>query len=219
MHLSSLAARLRHVLWIGGAPCSGKSTIVARLAQRHLLTPYSCDDAFGRHAAQATAEEHPEFYRVSRSSWDEIWMRPPEVLLADEVAIYRQEFPMVLDDLLALPADRPVIAEGAALMPHLVAPLLSDPRQGVWIVPTEPFLRQHYPGRGEWVQAILAQCSRPDEALDRWLGRDAAFAAGVSEEATRIGLPVLRVDGSRTIEQNAAWVEGQFAFALERGRV
>ena len=217
MSTDLLAPRLTHVLWIGGAPCAGKSSIVERLARDHSLVTYHCDDAFSRHAARATEHDHPEFYRVSRLSWDEIWMRPPEALLADEVAIYGSEFPMILDDLLALPDTRPIVAEGAALMPHLVAPLLSDPRQGVWIVPTEPFLREQYPRRGAWVQEILDRCSRPQEALANWLGRDAAFAAGVSEEAMRMGLRVIHVDGSRTVEDHAAQLETQFSPLWERG--
>jgi hypothetical protein len=100
-------------------------------------------------------------------------------------------------------------------MPHLVAPLLSDPRQGIWIVPDESFLWSRYPGRGAWVGEILARCANPERALERWLGRDAAYAAGVREEALRMGLAVIDVDGSRTLQENAARVAAQFAYAWE----
>src|SRR4051812_44033795 len=37
-------------LWIGGSPCSGKSTVAAVIAAARGLPLYSCDDAFERHA-------------------------------------------------------------------------------------------------------------------------------------------------------------------------
>jgi hypothetical protein len=53
----------------------------------------------------------------------------------------------VLDDLLALPPDPPVLAEGFNLPPRLVAPLLCRPRQAVWLLPsTISSLPHHAPG-------------------------------------------------------------------------
>jgi shikimate kinase len=46
----SLASRLRHVYWIGGASGAGKSTIARRLAIGHGLGLYSTDEAIGRHS-------------------------------------------------------------------------------------------------------------------------------------------------------------------------
>jgi adenylylsulfate kinase-like enzyme len=40
---------LRHVLWIGGAPGSGKTTIATRLARRHGLRLYSADTKTWEH--------------------------------------------------------------------------------------------------------------------------------------------------------------------------
>jgi hypothetical protein len=47
---ASLASRLRHVYWIGGASGAGKSTIARRLAGKHGLRLYSTDEAMGDHA-------------------------------------------------------------------------------------------------------------------------------------------------------------------------
>ena len=46
-----MPANLDHVTWIGGSPCSGKSTIAALLADRHGLRRYDCDAAFERTCA------------------------------------------------------------------------------------------------------------------------------------------------------------------------
>jgi hypothetical protein len=202
--------QLAHVYWIGGSPCSGKSSIVAWLAERHAFTAYNCDDAFGQHGERATPRAQPALHRVTRMTWDAIWMRPVETLLADVIAVLSEEFPMVLDDLLALPSTEPVIAEGAALMPSLVHGLLLDPRRAIWVIPSEAFQRAAYPRRGAWVQEVLRQCTAPERAFQNWMDRDVAFARQIAAEATSRDLAVLTVDGQRTVEQNAAIVEAQF---------
>jgi hypothetical protein len=211
-------ARLAHVYWIGGSPCSGKSSIVEHLSAWHSVRSYRADDAFPAHAAQATADAQPQLYRVARMSWDEIWGRPVEVLLQDEIAVYHEEWPMVVEDLLALPDDLPVVAEGAALLPARVQDLLPDPRHAIWIVPTEAFQRGRYARRGAWVDEILAQCTAPEQAFEHWMARDAAYARWVSREARQRGLRVLTVSGARSIEENAAIVDAHFALGAEEER-
>ncbi len=210
-----LRRRLSHVYWIGGSPCSGKSSIVERLSERHAFRSYRADDAFPAHAAQATADSQPHLYRVARMSWDEIWGRPVEVLLQDEIAVYREEWAMIVDDLLALSDDEPVVAEGAALLPKRVRDVLSERRQAIWIVPTEAFQREAYARRGAWVGQILAQCTAPQQAFEHWMARDAAYAHWVARGARRLGLRVLTVSGKPSIDENAAIVEARFWLGAE----
>jgi hypothetical protein len=63
-------------------------------------------------------------------------------LAAETLASFKERFGWALDDLRALTAGRPVIAEGWGLRPHLVAPLIEAPDRMVVMVPTEEF-RQH----------------------------------------------------------------------------
>lgn len=44
--------RLARVLWIGGSPCSGRSTMADRLAAAFGLGVFRCDDAYERHKAE-----------------------------------------------------------------------------------------------------------------------------------------------------------------------
>jgi len=132
-------------------------------------------------------------------SADEIWLRPVDDQVEDELALYQEQFPMILSDL-AGSVDRVVVAEGAALLPECVAPLITDPRQAVWIVPTEAFQRRTYRTRGPWVEQVLSRCSDPAECWERWMARDAAFALRVAEQANTLGLRVIWVDGSRGID-------------------
>ena len=200
----SVASGLARVLWMGGSPCSGKSSIAEMLAKKYGLHVYKCDDAFWEHTKRVDPVAHPTFHRLTHMAWDEIWMRPVAVQIADEFACYREQFGMIVDDLLALPRSTPVIAEGAALLPDLVFGLLPDRSRAVWVIPAESFQRKHYtPGRRPFVNDILADCQDPTQAFANWMDRDVGFAKRVAEQARALGLKVLTVDGKRTIEQNA----------------
>jgi len=201
---------LEHVLWIGGSPCSGKTSVAESLATRYGLRVYHCDEHFAEHSRKATPEEQPTLWRLNQMSWDEIWMRPVDLQVQEALTVYREEFPMIVADLLAMPRTRPIVAEGTALLPDSVAAVLDDPRRAVWLFPSEGFQRQAYPQRGEWVQAILQQCTDPEEAWERWMERDVRFAHWVAEEARQRGYRVLWVESEGSLRKGAQRIEAWF---------
>jgi 2-phosphoglycerate kinase len=205
---SEVSEQLRHILWIGGSPCAGKSSIARLLAQQYNLQTYSCDDHYDAHLKRATSK-HPLISNAAGKSWDEVWMRPVDILVTRELAFYREEFEMMIEDLLAMPRSTPIIAEGAALLPECVSPLLLNPCHAIWIVPTEEFQLREYAQR-EWVENILSQCRDPQQAWQNWMGRDAGFARSVAEDAKARGLRVVEVDGSQSIEDHAKIVAARF---------
>jgi hypothetical protein len=85
--VKELKQALAHVYWLGGSPCSGKSSIARLLAERYHFKTYHCDDAFPAHQQRHIPHHHPTFQKISQMTWDEIWGRPLPVLLADEIAL------------------------------------------------------------------------------------------------------------------------------------
>jgi 2-phosphoglycerate kinase len=210
---SQLRSRLSHVLWLGGSPCSGKSSIATILGQSYGLQVYSCDDAYVDHLKRATPSKHPVMSRAAGKTWDEVWMHPVEYLVNRELAFYREEFEMVVEDLLALPDSPPILAEGAALLPDCVSVLLNNLYQAIWVVPTEEFQRAQY-ARRDWVKDILNQCRYPQQAWENWMGRDAEFARAVAVSAKERGLSVLDVDVSSSLAENAEIVSRHLGLRL-----
>ena len=205
---AELRRRLSHILWMGGSPCPGKSSIARILAGEHQLHTYHCDEAFADHRQQVTASQQPMLHRWTHTAWEELWMQPHEVLVAEALACYREHFELVLQDLLDLPRSEPVLAEGTCLLPGSVDEVLSNKDQAVWVIPTEAFQKARYRERGAWVEGILSECTRPDEAFQNWMDRDAEFAKRVTRTAQDLGLRVVYVDGGRTILQNARLIAG-----------
>ena len=206
-----IASSLSHVLWIGGSPCSGKSTIAATLAHAYGMTTYSCDDAVERHVRLAGAGQAPVMHRLSNAPCDELWMRPLNQQIGEEIAFYDEEFPFIRDDLLALPNDRPVIAEGAALMPRLLAGIGIPSDRSIWLVPSPSFQRDHYERR-DWRHGVLEQCADQEGAWRNWMERDIGFAHHIANEAAALGRTCLVVDGTRPLDAMLGDVRRHLSF-------
>ena len=203
---------LSHVYWIGGSPCAGKSSVAQTLAHLYGLSVYACDAKTPDHLQHAQYDLQPTMHRIARMGWEQIWMRPVEELLHDALRFNHEEWDLFLEGYLAHPSQYPVV-EGAVLLPELVAPLLSDPHRGIWMVPTEAFQRHHYAQR-PWIQSILQDCSNPKAAFENWMQRDARFAQVVMGQAQERGLKVMVVDGSMALADTVRVVAAWFALSL-----
>jgi hypothetical protein len=201
---------------IGGSPCSGKSSVAEALVARHDLAYYRCDEAYFRHVAIANQEQYPRLFRASRASPEEVWIRRGvRQQIEDELELYREEFPLILHDLASMPANRPIVAEGAALLPQSLAVAQTSCDRAIWIVPTEEFQRYHYEQR-PWRHDVVKECSDPKQAWENWMARDAGFAKAVAEEAQSLGFKVLTTDGTRSIDDTVRLVEEHFGLISDR---
>jgi uridine kinase len=205
--------QLAHVRWIGGSPCSGKSTITAILADKLGWTFYECDRHYDEHVKRSEPRLQPAMNRLSGLSWDALWSQPVEQLIAEAILAYREQFGMIVEDLLKLPRDTPILVEGAALLPDCVLPLLTDAQQAIWLVPRPDFQLQHYAAR-EWIQSILDQCREPEKAFANWMARDIGFAETVAVYAEGRGLKVIWVDDNSSLQANTAAVAAHFGIDL-----
>jgi hypothetical protein len=196
-----LAARLRHVRWIGGGSGAGKSTVARGLAAAHGLHLYCCDDTIAAHASRLTPTDAPLLHAFLAMDMDERWVnRSPDVMLQTFPWFAGEGFDLILDDLLALPTEHPIVVEGFQLLPRMVAPLLSLPRQAVWLVPTSAFRRTAFESRG-FTWEIPAKTSHPERALSNLLIRDRLFTDAVAKEAAALHLDVIEVDGKLGVEE------------------
>ena len=208
--MADLRDQLAHVLWIGGSPCSGKTSIANLLADQYGLAIYHVDEMFDRHRQRVTPQDQPNLHKWTHTPWNALWMQPGETLLREALGCYGEQLEMIVADLLERTSKETILVEGSSLLPNRVAELLRKREQGIWIVPTEGFQRARYRERGGWVQGILGECQDPEGAYRNWMDRDVAFGRWVRERASELGLQVLEVSGRRTIEANAEIVARHF---------
>jgi hypothetical protein len=220
MDLKSIKDRLRHVYWLGGSPCSGKSTIATLIGQQSGVEVIHVDEAVSTRFGPYEADRQPCMFRWTTQlasgagTWDDLWMRPVDALLAEVFECYAEQFDLLVSELISAPPRRAVLVEGNPLLPDRVVPLLSSSDHAMWLVADESFQRRVYPNRGAWVQQILSQCTDPDKALQNWMDRDVAFAASVVNQVRRQNGKLLAVDGSSGLKENLRVVMDNFGFDL-----
>ncbi len=201
--------RWAHIRWIGGSPCAGKSTIAKHLAEEFELNFYQCDNYWDAHTSYADLSDDSLLRRFKNMSYEQMFMRPVEVQLQTEIAVYQEEFPLILADLATFPTDKLLLVEGAALQPDLVVPLLTQPNHAIWIVPTEEFQRTTYHTR-DWMHAIAEQTHDPETAIDNWMSRDARYARWIDARVKHHQQAMILVDGQQSIQHNTDIVRKRF---------
>jgi hypothetical protein len=193
-----LRAELQHVYWIGGGTGAGKSTIARRTAEGHGLRLYATDDVMAGHAGRSTGADSPLLSEFLAMDMDERWVnRSPDVMLETFHWFQGEGFGLIVEDLLNLPREPAVVAEGFRLLPHLVKPLLATPAHAVWLIPTPDFRRAAFESRGSTWQ-IARRTNDPERALRNLLERDRMFTERLRAETRRLDLPVIEVDVTMT---------------------
>jgi len=207
---------LPNVLWIGGAPCAGKSSIADLLGKQYDLDVYHVDEAFTRHAPQFSLSDQPCLYKWTHSSWDDLWMQSDEQLMEEVIRCYSEHFELAVEDLKAMPKSKRIIAEGNVFMPDKVVDLLAHPKQAIWLIPIREFLFDTYRSkRPGMVDGITKTCADPEQAYLNWMNRDASFSEWVEKRSRIHDLQVLTVTGEQSITKIAERVADYFRLEQE----
>ena len=208
---AALRAQLRHVYWLGGGSGAGKSTIARRIAAQHGLRLYATDDVMAEHARRSSHEDAPLLHEFMAMDMDERWVnRPPHTMLETFHWFQGEGFRLIIEDLLGLPREPAIIVEGFRLLPRLVKPLLSEPAQSVWLLPTNAFRQAVVGRRGGAAWGFLAKTTDPQRALRNLLARDRMFTDRLRAETARLGLPAVEVAATTTEDELAKRVTEVF---------
>src|SRR5688572_12831588 len=189
-YTNALKAALQHILWIGGATDSGKTSVTRALTSAHGWDAYHYD-RYDRieppgHLSRVDPTRHPFLDAFRNKSLEDRWLNTtPHDLFAAWLPSTAERFEFVLDDLRALPPGQITVAEGYGLLPELVASLLSSPRQAIWLVSDERFKRETYARRSDLGEkGVWKTLARdPLRARDNHIGRDLLIASHIRQSA------------------------------------
>lgn len=192
---AALREQLQHVYWIGGGSGAGKSTIARRIAAQHGLRVYTTDEVMTDHARRSTHDDSPLLHKFMAMDMDERWVNRSSKTMLETFHWFQGEgFNLIIEDLLGLPREPAVVAEGFRLLPRLVVPLLSIRDHAVWLLPTPAFRRAVVESRGGSSWGFLARTSDPERALRNLLERDRMFTDALHEETRRLEVQAIQVD-------------------------
>ncbi|GHO90987.1 ATPase AAA [Reticulibacter mediterranei] len=213
---SEIAKALTHVLWVAGSPCSGKSMISHTITRIYVFLDYHLDALAENHFARRVAAGDAEAQAFLNMSMDQRWVeRSVETLVQETVESWTRDFQLVIEDLLAMPKERIIVAEGN-FFPACVAPYLSSNHQAIWLTPTDTFCEQARRRkkadltRRQKRHGMFNEGSDPEKHLRNLIERDRQLARYVKQQAEELHLPLLEVDGSRSPEEMTELVERHF---------
>jgi adenylate kinase family enzyme len=211
-----IAEALSHVMWIAGSPCSGKSTISHTITRTYVFLDYHVDALAENHFARRVAMKDAEAEAFLRMTMEQRWIqRSVETLVQETIESWSREFQLVIEDLLALPKERIIVAEGN-FFPACVAPYLSHPHQAIWLIPTDSFCEQAR--RRKWAELVKRQKRHglyqesldSEQRLRNVIDRDCQLARYVRRQGEELHLPLYEVDGSRSLDEMTELVEKHF---------
>ncbi|MGC4836840.1 hypothetical protein ACLQ3D_20290 [Micromonospora vinacea] len=199
-HRVDHARCLSHVRWLAGGTGSGKSTLARALAERYDVLIYDGDRAERDYVSRCTAHEQPYLWALLQAPLAQNWSgRSAQEIFESMPSLHGETFGFVVDDLLALPTERPVLVDDFRTLPREVAPLLTWPEQAAFLLPTPQFRDGAL--RARFADDARARANWGDgdhsEALALRLARDELWDAEVRRQAIELRLPVITVDGSR----------------------
>jgi hypothetical protein len=137
----------------------------------------------------------------------------PQALFERTLKSFPLRFPLLIEDILALPSDKPIIVEGFGLLPELVHPLLFSHHQAIWFIPTEKFKWESMARRGK--PSFAEKTSDPEKARFNLFKRDMLLADLYREQVAEYGYVLHEIDGTRSVEEMTNITNTHFANYLE----
>ena len=208
MTADDLQEALAHVLWLGGGPDAGKTTVARILVHRYGLGFYSLDKQGQAHLKRLAARSAAYQKVLDTSPAERLAELAPPEHVSWTWDFAHDRFPLLLEDLQKLEGPRPILVEGAGLLPELVAPLLTTKRQAIWLVPNDSFILANW-GRSK-KRFMARQSADPEQVKGDLITVDQLMAERIAEQARANGLHALGVDGSLSVAEVAELVAAHY---------
>lgn len=200
-----------NIFYIGGSPCSGKSTVAEALSIKYGLDYFKVDDHLDKYMEMGAHDRKDCCSRISAMTPEMIWMRDPLVQCQEELMIYEEIFEYIQADLQRLDSVNGIITEGAAYLPKLAKQNQLKPDIYLSITPSKDFQVFHYKQR-EWVPHVLSGCSDQAKAFENWMERDALFACEVQRQCKEMGYTSIVNNGELPVDELTHRVAAHFGF-------
>lgn len=217
---------LSHVRWICGSVLGGKTTIAKKLASDLDLEVYHIDSHWVEHFNRAEESKHPYMSWVDLSDLSKgrtpsdmrLWSEKDEK--AGWIGFYQENFGMIIEDLLSLQKNKPIVAEGVTLPEDILD--VSGYGRVICAVASHDFMdvvkdqrakspdetvKYAYDFEERWKKIHPEKASstkRKGFSIHRWI-RDQ-----ILEKAQKLKIEVIINDGSKSIEELAEMVREHF---------
>lgn len=197
------------VYYIGGSPCSGKSTVAEIVAKKFDFYYFKVDDFLESYTQKGAKHSFPICLKQHEMCPEEIWMRDSTLQCREELEFYREIFEFVQEDLMRYQGHTPIITEGAAYLPELMKWYHVTKDRYIAITPTKEFQISRFKER-DFVPYVLEGCTDKEKAFDHWMDRDVLFAQEVRQQCQELNYASILIDGTIAIDKIVSRVCAHF---------
>jgi 2-phosphoglycerate kinase len=186
------------VFLIGGAPGAGKTTLGKALAASVDATSLTADDLLTAAKAITTPASHPGLHVMTATDSIEYFTTSSvDQLIADASLQHAATWPAI-DKVIRKHATwgPPVVIDGWFLRPKKVAELDLDSVLSFWLVADPAVLEERERRNVEF----FGRSADPERMLRNFLGRSLWYNELIRQQATDLGLHILKQDGSASVE-------------------
>lgn len=201
MHSSDGAtSRDRHVVWIGGAARSGKTTVTKWLEMEHGFKRYVGDRGAERRIDQATSDL-PSLYQLRRmfeepALFAQYFERDPDEIAADLLAYGAEEFPFAQRDIDSIGATK--VAVDAFVLHASQVIQVAPPQHVLFLFSTEDFQRELW-RRGGWYKNYVGVCRSPEQATENFIEGIIRQSRSLKAEAEELDCRIIMSGEVRSI--------------------
>jgi hypothetical protein len=207
------ALAFENVLWIGGPPGSGKTTVAEWLALTHGLRYWGADKFAQVHHRRMAEERLAAIREWEAMTHDERWLGDPIEMARLSLAISGRRGEMIIEDLSEEPPAQPIVVEGTPLRPSVIEHVIASPAHALWLVPSPEAEERNLRTRGGHSHTLS---SDPARAETNRIAREIFVAEKIAQEATDRGMYVIRPGAEMSLTDVEAAVEGYFAPVLAK---
>ena len=202
--------QIPHVLWLGGASDAGKTTVAQILASKNRWQLYLCDMHEHNHfIARATPDLQPIMHGDLDKPIDELWVfATPEEMFQKILDTNNERFPMICEDLQAMPKTPLILVEGPRLFPKLVIPMLTERHQAIWLLPTDEFAQNSAVTRDK--PRLRHRSSDPEKFKANFFERENLLRDYIRQEVLLHQLPYIEITGLEPVDVVADKVDLHF---------
>lgn len=202
---------LKHVYFITGTPCGGKTTVSRALSERHDFALYDADEHFSHHRQISDPTFQPAMNQTFRDA-DEFFGRSVAEYQSWLLHSRREQLDFMLLDLICLSQDRIVICDCDITVEE--ADRLTDPSRTAFFTKDPSDLVEEYCNRPDHLDFSRFINSSTDVAHARAICRETLKELNMKRIADIRNSPYFRLDRSEglSVEETVRLTERHFGW-------
>lgn len=205
-----LKEQLKHVYWLNGGPCAGKTTMTKKFVEE--LGFQTLGDDVLKYRPFTSPVEYPALQFPNPDlDWNKWFNKPVDEHCQWLFQIVEEMMDFFIIDLLKMPNDKPIIID-LGIMPERILPFIPEERMICFYTSDEEIERLYYfrEDHKMILDCINAYTTNPEETIKHGNKSMVKFSNEIKNACTKIGIKTVERIPSMSVEEQFRLVREHF---------